>query len=256
MMRRWARMTALVLVALLGLPALADAPRQSLRPQPRATVQSAVAMSMRPALRPVRANRATTATVLSATVPPERHGLFWKRKARKTSVCGDVDLQGEEIGDIPGRLPGCGARNAVRLRSVAGVSLSTPAVMTCDTARALGKWVDGPLQRAFRRQGPVREIRVASGYACRTRNNRPGAKISEHGKGRAIDLAAFTMADGTVSTVKDGWNGPRKARRALHKAYGAACGTFGTTLGPDSDAYHRDHFHFDTARYRSGPYCQ
>ncbi len=255
-MRLRARMAAVVLVAALGLPALADAPRRSLRPQSRAAAESAVAMSMRPASRPVRANPATAAAVLPATAPPERHGLFWKRKARKTSVCGDIDLQGEEVGTIPARLPGCGAQDAVRLRSVKGVSLRPPAVMTCDTARALGKWVDGPLQRAFRRQGPVREIRVASGYACRTRNNRPGAKISEHGKGRAIDLAAFTMADGTVITVKEGWNGPRKTRKALRKAYGAACGTFGTTLGPDADAYHRDHFHFDTAGYRGGPYCQ
>jgi len=36
----------------------------------------------------------------------------------------------------------------------------------------------------------------------------------------------------------------------------AACGPFGTVLGPNADRFHQDHFHFDTARHRSGPYCR
>jgi hypothetical protein len=27
-------------------------------------------------------------------------------------------------------------------------------------------------------------------------------------------------------------------------------------LGPNANSFHRDHFHFDTARYRSGSYCR
>jgi len=27
-------------------------------------------------------------------------------------------------------------------------------------------------------------------------------------------------------------------------------------LGPEAARYHQDHFHFDTARYRSGSYCR
>ena len=54
---------------------------------------------------------------------------------------------------------------------------------------------------------------------------------------------------------------PRKGRdpaqgpllKQMHKG---ACGTFGTVLGPNSDRYHRDHFHLDTARHRNGPYCR
>lgn len=41
----------------------------------------------------------------------------------------------------------------------------------------------------------------------------------------------------------------------LRRMYKGACGIFGTTLGPDSDRFHQDHFHFDTAQYRSGSYC-
>jgi hypothetical protein len=41
--------------------------------------------------------------------------------------------------------------------------------------------------------------------------------------------------------------------RRMHRG---ACGPFGTVLGPEADRYHQDHFHFDTARYRSGSYCR
>ena len=40
--------------------------------------------------------------------------------------------------------------------------------------------------------------------------------------------------------------------RAAHRA---ACGIFGTTLGPGSDGYHEDHLHFDTVS-RGSPYCR
>ena len=44
--------------------------------------------------------------------------------------------------------------------------------------------------------------------------------------------------------------------KALKKMHKIACGPFGTVLGPNANRFHRDHFHFDTARYRSGSYCK
>jgi hypothetical protein len=55
-------------------------------------------------------------------------------------------------------------------------------------------------------------------------------------------------------TLISGWNGRDGA--LLRQAWQGACGPFGTVLGPDADRWHRDHFHFDTARYSSGPYCR
>ncbi len=106
-----------------------------------------------------------------------------------------------------------------------------------------------------RRGGGVVSIRVAAHYACRTRNSQPGAKISEHGRGRAIDIAAFTLRNGSTISVLDGW-GKRRDGKVLRRMHKAACGPFGTVLGPDANRFHRDHFHFDTARYRSGSYCK
>lgn len=172
------------------------------------------------------------------------------------SVCGDPSIQGVVIGSVPGRIGGCGIENAVSITSVSGVSLSTKSKMDCGTARALRSWVDKSAKPALSRKGGgLREIKVAAHYACRRRNNSKTGKISEHGKGRAIDISAFRLKDGSEITVLRGWNA-RKSSKALRKMHADACGPFGTVLGPKANRFHLDHFHFDTARYRSGSYCR
>jgi hypothetical protein len=70
-----------------------------------------------------------------------------------------------------------------------------------------------------------------------------------------VDVAGIQLENGGEITVLDDWGQGREGRilRQLHEA---ACGTFGTVLGPESDSYHRDHFHFDVASYRGGAYCR
>ncbi len=182
----------------------------------------------------------------------EQKAMAKRRARRRGAVCGDVEIQGEEVGRVPGRIRACGIKDAVRVRSVSGVSLSQSALMNCQTAKALKKWVEKGVQPAFGRRDRVVGLKVAAHYACRTRNNRPGARISEHGKGNAIDISGFTLESGRTVTVLQGWNG-RDPLRRIHKA---ACGPFGTVLGPRADRYHKDHFHLDTARHRGGPYCR
>ncbi len=185
----------------------------------------------------------------------EQEVFFKKRRLRKSSVCGNVEIQGEKVGNVPGRIKACGIKDAVEVKSVSGVLLSRPSMMDCGTAEALNKWVERTVKPTFRRRGPVVELKVAAHYACRTRNNRKGSRISEHGKGRAIDISAFKMMDGEVLTVQEGWK-RNPSRKLLQKVWRGACGPFGTVLGPNSDGYHRDHFHLDTARHRGGPYCR
>ncbi|MFD1343526.1 extensin family protein [Litorisediminicola beolgyonensis] len=178
-----------------------------------------------------------------------------RRETMRGAICGDPDIQGEAVGYVPGRLSACGIQDAVKVRSVAGVPLSQEALIDCTTARALNQWVARAVKPAVGNAGGgVSQIRIAAHYACRTRNNQPGAKISEHGKGRAVDISAIRLRDGTMLTVLGGYRTQNQGP-ILQRMYKAACGIFGTTLGPDSDRYHQDHFHFDTARYRSGSYC-
>ncbi|MFW8594480.1 extensin family protein [Cribrihabitans neustonicus] len=188
-------------------------------------------------------------------LPEPQEVLFKRLLAGKGSVCGDRTIRGRPAGDIAGSLPGCGIRDAVRVHEVAGVRLSREALMTCRTAKALNTWVKRRVVKGFGRRNKVVSMQVAAHYACRTRNNRPGAKLSEHGRGQAIDISAFTLEDGQTITVLDGWQKWR-TRRRLKKIWKAACGPFGTVLGPEADRYHRDHFHLDAARHRRGPYCR
>ncbi|QFT64853.1 Extensin-like protein C-terminus [Roseivivax halotolerans] len=210
----------------------------------------------------IRAFAAATPLAVRQTLRPERRSqsLVQKAMARQRerdrgALCGDPDIQGEYVGYVPGRINGCGVEDAVEVRAVSGVALSQRAVLHCSTARALKSWVNRAAKPAVGSVGGgISELRVAAHYNCRTRNHQPGAPISEHGKGRAIDISAITLRDGSQLSVLGGY---RTANQGpiLKRMYKGACGIFGTTLGPDSDRYHQDHFHFDTARHRSGSYC-
>ena len=74
-----------------------------------------------------------------------------------------------------------------------------------------------------------------------------GGYLSEHGRANALDVSAFTLADGTRIRVKSGWRGDARQRAFLHAVHDGACAQFSTVLGPDYNALHRDHFHVDLA---------
>lgn len=101
------------------------------------------------------------------------------------------------------------------------------------------------------------KLGTGPGYDCRTRNRVPGAKISAHGQGRAIDIATLETAARKSIAVSARLTGVDAAYvSALRKA---ACGWFNTTLGPGSDPAHADHLHFDDEpRGRDGQsrFCQ
>jgi len=171
-------------------------------------------------------------------------------------LCGVRGIEGRTVAPIASRVEGCGVANPVRVTVVDGVRLSEAAIMECDTARALHRWVNTAVKPAIGRTGGgAVELRVAAHYVCRPMNHRRGAQISEHGRGRAIDISGIRLADGTLITVLRDWRhasyGPML--RQMHRA---ACGIFSTTLGPGSDGMHEDHFHYDTAQRRSSPICR
>jgi len=82
-------------------------------------------------------------------------------------------------------------------------------------------------------------------------NGDPHAQISEHAFGNALDIAAFTLADGRRITVKNGWNGAPEEQGFLRDVQAAACEEFTTVLAPGSNAFHYDHIHVDLMRRAS-----
>ncbi|WP_395541566.1 extensin family protein [Neotabrizicola sp. sgz301269] len=229
----------------------------SLRPQPRpaaisgkvaAVREASEAKAVGPDLLATRPEPRPDETELALAEPaPKSKKKAREAGSRKGSVCGVNAIKGEKIAPIRSKVKGCGLTDGVRVTSISGVALSQGATIDCATAKALNTWVDQVVQPAFRNQ--VVELKVAAHYICRSRNNVKGAKVSEHGRGKAIDIAAVVLANGKVLSVAQNY----KALRGVHRG---ACGIFGTTLGPGSDGYHEDHLHLDTAPYRTGPYCR
>ncbi len=154
---------------------------------------------------------------------------------------------------------GCEVPNAWRVQALGSVSFSEEATLTCGMASPLRDWLEDQVQPTAQRSfgESVVSIDVAASYACRARNNSWGGKMSEHGFGNAIDIAAFTLESGRRISVIEGWNGPADERQFLHRVHDAACGEFRTVLGPAADRHHHDHLHLDLQnRSGSGSYCR
>lgn len=209
--------------------------------------------SLRPTARPSGLGR--TRPVLAASggtigqVRPVTRG-------NEGRICGSRSIRGYKLAPIPGKLYGCGIAQPVQVTSVDGVWLTQPATMECSTAKALNSWVKDGVKPAVRRLGGgVASLQVIAHYSCRTRNSQPGAKISEHGKGRAIDIAAINLKNGQSLTVLRDWR-KRATRKVMRVVHSTACGPFRTVLGPNADKYHQDHFHLDTSRRGGKSYCR
>ncbi len=217
-------------------------------PQPLATSVATSAVPMlRPQPRPAGLAQSQEQSALASAMPRKTKPGS-EKKSKKGSVCGDPAIKGERLSRIRSKVKGCGIDAPVQVTSIDGIRLSQPATLDCSAAVALKTWVQKAMRPAFGNREVV-ELRIAAHYICRPRNNVKGGKISEHGRGKAIDIAGFVFSDGKE------WSVARDYNKQIRKAHKNACGIFGTTLGPGSDGYHEDHLHFDTASYRSGSYC-
>ncbi|MEZ5819156.1 MAG: extensin family protein [Hyphomicrobiaceae bacterium] len=157
-------------------------------------------------------------------------------------------------------LGGPGGCHVIRPLEVAAigpqhVALRPSATLQCPMVPAIEHWLTTVVAPAARRhlRGEVVELKVASSYSCRRING--SGRLSEHGRANAIDISAFHLADGRTVVVKSGWRGAAPESGFLREVHRGACATFNTVLGPNADAYHHDHFHFDLARHgRDGSY--
>jgi hypothetical protein len=138
--------------------------------------------------------------------------------------------------------------------AIGPVAMKPAATLACPIVSALDRWIAEAVQPAAMRWfgSPVIEIKQISAYSCRGMNGNPNAHISEHAFGNALDVAAFTLADGRRISVKDGWHGLAEEQGFLRDVQGAACQRFNTVLAPGSNAYHYDHIHVDLMRRASG----
>lgn len=147
---------------------------------------------------------------------------------------------------------GCSALNAVQLSSIYGDSarlgVTNLGPVACPLASTFAAWARFGVDRAAQQilGSPLARIETMGSYNCR--NVAGTDRLSAHATARAIDVSAFVLADGRRISVRGDWYGGDPQRRAfLQTVHASACKRFGTVLGPDYNAAHRDHLHVELA---------
>lgn len=145
---------------------------------------------------------------------------------------------------------GCSTVNSVRLSALrsddAQLNLANLGPVTCPLADSFAAWARFGADRAARQilGSPLARIETMGSYSCR--NVAGTGRRSAHATAEAIDVSGFVLADGRRITVKQGWRGGSAAEREfLRVVHQSACRRFGTVLGPEYNAAHEDHFHFE-----------
>ncbi len=145
---------------------------------------------------------------------------------------------------------GCSTLNTVRLAALRGdhatLALSNLGPVTCPLATSFAGWARFGADRAARQIFGSALIRIETmgSYSCR--NVAGSSHRSAHATANAIDISAFVLADGRrISVLGDWTSGTTQERRFLSTVRDSACKRFGTVLGPDYNAAHRDHLHLE-----------
>ncbi len=138
-----------------------------------------------------------------------------------------------------------------------GMSLSREITLRCEVVLALDDWIKNivrPSAKLYLSQD-VKSLKTSTSYHCRTRNNKPGGKISEHGFANGVDITGFELENGSVINVQTNTDSVKEAlsnTKFQAAARAGACAYFTTVLGPGANITHQDHFHFDLAFRKSG----
>lgn len=164
----------------------------------------------------------------------------------------DLNASGARFSRVPDRYaaPGCNTLGAVKLVSLNGdasqFGVTNLGPVKCEAAKAFSGWARFGVDRAARQilGSPLVRIETMGSYACR--NIFGTSRRSAHATGNAIDVSGFVLADGRRIVLKRDWNGGTRAEREfLRVVQSSACKRFGTVLGPEYNAAHRDHFHLE-----------
>lgn len=182
----------------------------------------------------------------------------WRAEAEEKCVAERLIQPSEamEPGEAVNGKGTCGMTKPFKVAAVNGgfVEFKPKATLSCPLIANVDVWFHESIQPAAMAWygSPVVEIKQISAYSCRTMNGQPGAAISEHAYGNALDIAAFRFADGREVEFKKGWKGRPEEQGFLRAVHAAACERFSTVLAPGADMFHYDHIHVDLARRSSG----
>lgn len=114
---------------------------------------------------------------------------------------------------------------------------------------------DLALPAAVTREGPVDATPASlSGADAKKLGRKDRKDTDSKGKRKKPDtVAALPPSDGAIDAVAPPPNTPTS--RFLHEVHAAGCRIFGTTLGPEANEAHRNHFHVDMAERKVRKIC-
>ncbi len=145
--------------------------------------------------------------------------------------------------------PQCGIANRVSLSGVGQAGMA-PVETQCSIALRMAMWEAHDLRPAAEEILGLSLARIdhLSSYNCREIRTPGGSggRMSTHATAEAIDISAFRFAGGDRIRLIDGWAGDGADAQFLRAARDGACRWFQTTLGPDFNALHADHFHLQS----------
>jgi hypothetical protein len=146
----------------------------------------------------------------------------------------------------------CVVEHAVRLSSANGMAIKYSPLLTCRMASELVKFTEETLQPVANQMfgARIKTMSHIGTYNCRSMRQYPGI-VSQHGFANAIDVAGFTLEDGTKINVANDWNSGDMKAEFLKEVAEAGCEGFRVAVSPDSDANHWNHLHWDMGPYWS-----
>src|SRR4029079_11098465 len=103
----------------------------------------------------------------------------------------------------------CGGSDMLRLAAAlrpdgTRIEIKPAPVLRCEFAESVAAWLrDEAAPRVDKLGAPLRMVETFDDFECRGRNRVAGAKLSEHGKGNALDLRSFVLADGRSIGLTD-----------------------------------------------------
>ena len=144
---------------------------------------------------------------------------------------------------------GCRTIDTIKLMDF-GTATTNLGAMTCPLAANFTDWARYAVRPAAKQYLGAEVVRIETmgTFNCRNIYGGRSGKLSEHAFANAVDVSAFVLRDGRRVSVLTGWNGSSEERAFLRRLHQSACKRFGTVLGPDYNAAHANHFHFDMAR--------
>ena len=140
----------------------------------------------------------------------------------------------------------CHIRNRVLLSSVGNADISMLETR-CAIALRLAMWEHHGLQPAARAllDAEISRIVHIGSYNCRPIRTTSGStgRMSTHATADAVDIAGVILSDGRRISLLSDWEGEDASAAFLREAQATSCVWFKTSLGPEFNRLHADHFH-------------